>query len=303
MAGVHMTDSYAGPRAPRVVALTMARNEADLLPRWVSYYGGQLGFQNLIVLDDNSDDGSTDTLPCTRLRVPPAPWQSPWAPTRLRLVNGISYGLLACYEAVVFTDVDEFLVPDPARYAGLLDYVAANRGRQVIAPLALNVLHKPDVEPALDPDQPLLAQRRFVKFADGMCKPLVKRVAADWDGAFHAINSPYEIDRDLLMLHLKYCDVGTLTRVSEQRHALHREGRGHPNSAWALESEDLASRLWSWVDTPDGQEIAEFDPAEPDLSDIVRVKKKGFYRSQGPQLAAMENNPLRQLPERFRSAF
>ena len=298
-----MTDSYAGPRAPRVVALTMARNEADLLPRWLSYYGGQIGFENLIVLDDNSDDGSTDNLPCTRLRVPPAPWHAPWAPTRLRLVNGISCGLLACYEAVIFTDVDELVVPDPAHYGGLLDYVAANRDRQVIAPLALNVLHNADVEPALKPGQPVLAQRRFVKFADGMCKPLIKRVAADWDGAFHAINARFDIDRDLLMLHLKYGDVGTLTRVSEQRHALHQEGRGHPSSAWALESQELASRLRSWVHTPDDQDVPEFDPAEPDLSDIVRLKRRGFYRSHGPQLAAMENNPLRQLPQRFRSAF
>lgn len=265
-----------------------------MLPRWLGYYGEQCGFGNLLVLDDSSDDGSTDDLPCPRLRVPPGPWKAPWAPTRLALVNGVSRGLLACYDTVIFTDADEFLVPDPARYDGLVDYLASNREQEVIAPLALNVLHKPDLEPALRSDQPLLRQRRCVKFIPGLCKPLVKRVAANWSGAFHAINARYEIDRRLLMLHLKYCDIETLTKRSEDRHAVHQEGRGHSSSAWALESRELLSRLMSWVATPYGHEVAEFDPAEPDLTGVVHAKKSGFFRSQGQQLTAMDQNPLRQ---------
>jgi hypothetical protein len=219
------------------------------------------------------------------------------------MVNGISRGLLACYDFVVFTDVDEFLVPDPDRFDGLREYLAVKRDREVIAPLALNVLHKPKVEPALDPDLPLLAQRRFVKFAPGMCKPLLKQVGADWVGAFHGIKRRFEVDRDLLMLHLKYCDVSSLLEVANQRHGLRQEGRGHRGSAWALEGEELRSRLLSWVQTPGEQDVPEFDPTEPDLTNIVRSKRKGHYRSQGPQLTAMETQPLRQLPERLRTAF
>jgi len=281
----------------------MVRNEADMLPRWVSYYGGQIGLDNLIVLDDNSDDGSTDNLACPRLRMPQGPWKSRWAPTRLRLVNGMSHGLLGCYDAVIFADVDEFLVPDPARYGGLLDYLAAKQDREVIAPLAVNVLHKPDIEPALDPHQPLLRQRRFVKFATGMCKPLVKRIEADWTGAFHSIQSHFQIDRDLLMLHLKFCDIDTLTKVTRLRNALHQEGRGHRKSTWAQDSQELTSRLLSWVHTPYDRNVREFDSSEPDISAVVHTKENGFFRSQGQQLVAMELQPLRQLPERFRTAF
>ncbi len=288
---------------PRVVALTMARDEADLLPRWVDYYGRQVGVENLIVLDDNSADGSTDDLPCMRLRLPPGPWQPSWAQARLDLVNGLSRGLLACYEVVVFVDIDEFLVPDPAHYDGLADYLGKNRDRDVIAPLAVNVLHKPSLEPTLDPTQPLLAQRHFVKFAPGMCKPLVKRKPADWLASFHGIAAPFEIDPRLWMMHLKYCDVSLLMKVSAGRHARHREGRGHPRSAWALGSNELASQLSSWVQTPDEQRVQEFDPSELDLSTVVRRKGGRRFRSHGPQLSAMERNPLRRLPERFRTAF
>lgn len=300
-----MTDrSEAGEaEVPRVVALTMARDEADMLPRWLAYYGGQVGFENIIILDDNSVDGSTDGLPCTVLPLPPGPWKSSWARTRMTLVNGISRGLLACYDVVVFSDVDEFLVPDPVRYENLVDYLGVNRNRDVVAPLAVNVLHKPSLEPALDPTQPLLTQRRFVKFAPGMCKPLLKRTPTNWWRAFHGVNAPFEIDRDLLMLHLKFCDASILVRVSEHRHIWHQEGRGHQASAWALESSDLIARLLTWVHTPDDYDVLDFDPTEPDLTDIVRIDDKGRFHSNGSQLYAMNENPLRQLPERFRTAF
>lgn len=69
-----------------------------------------------------------------------------------------------------------------------------------------------------------------------------------------------------------------------------------------MNSDDLAARLRTWAQTPDEQDVPEFDPAEPDLDDLVRDKGRGRFRSHGPQLTAMENHPLRQLPERFRAA-
>jgi len=288
---------------PRVAVLTMVRNEADMLPRWIEYYGHQVGVENLIVVDDNSDDGSTDDLPCARIRLPAEPWRVPWGQTRITLANSVSRGLLACYEAVIFADADEFLVPDPDRYASLIDYVGANQHRELIAPLGLNVLHDPLSEPTLDPARPMMEQRRFVKFVSGMCKPLIKCVPAAWVASFHGLTKQFVIDRDLLLLHLKYADVDSLVRTSERRFAWHQEGRGHPSSAWALSPDDLESRLLSWVQVPEGEAAPEFDPNEPDLSEVVAITERGHFRSWGIQLEAMERNPLRQLPDRFRSAF
>jgi hypothetical protein len=289
---------------PRVAVLTTTRDEADMLPRWIDYYGGQVGVDNLLVLDDNTADGSTKDLPCSVYRLPPAPWRWDWAVGRIRMVNGIAQGLLACYDVVVFTDVDEFLVPDPARYDGLRDYLAARTDREVIAPLALNVLHNPDQEPDLDPARPVLAQRRFVKFAPVMCKPLLKRIPAAWRPAFHGINAPYEIDRDLLMLHLKYYDLAALRKVADHRRMLHEtEDRGASSSAWAMGSDELASELLSWVATTEGGQVPEFDAAEPNLDRIVKQRPGGFYRSDGTQLRAMKKNPLRRLPDRYGHAF
>ncbi len=287
---------------PRVAALTMARDEADMLPRWIDYYGRQLGSENLIVIDDNSVDGSTENLPCAVYRMQPAPWKSSWVVARRKLVSGFARGLLACYDVVLYTDVDEYLVPDPAHYGSLAHYLSTNSDRPVIAALGLNVLHNPRFEPTFDHSRPILAQRRFVKFSPEMCKPLIKRSPAEWSAGFHGIKSPFVIDRGLLLLHLKYYDMSRLAAVAEQRHSVYQqESRGSSGSAWAIGGDELTSRLLSWVQTPNGQDIPEFDPNEPDLSDVVQPTRQGVYRSMGADLTAMEENPLRRLPGVFRN--
>ena len=256
-----------------------------MLPRWISHYGGQVGLHNLIVLDDNSVDGSTGDLPCTTYRLPPPPWERGWATTRTRLVNGLARGLLACNDAVVFTDVDEFLVPNPTKYQGLLDFLVARPEVPVIAPLALEVLHHHRSEGRLDQSRPFLEQRRFVKFSPGMCKPLVKRVPAPWEGAFHAIRAPFDVDRDLWMLHLKYADIPTLEIVAERRRMAHElEGRGHPKSFWPMGAEVLKRRLAAWTSDADATgAIAPFDPDEPDLDGLIERRGKGFWKWARPR--------------------
>jgi hypothetical protein len=292
-------------KATRAVVMTMVRDEAFMLPRWVDYYGAQLGLESLLVLDDSSVDGSTQDLPCTTYRVPAPPWKKGWAKTRAQLVNGLARGLLACNDVVIFTDVDEFLVPDPAVYAGLPDYLADRSDRRVVAPVALEVMHNARLEPALDPARPVLEQRAFVKFSPGMCKPLVKRTPRPWLPAFHAIQAPFEIDPALWMLHLKYADEDVLGTIAEQRRTVHEaEGRGHPRSFWPMGAEKLKGRLSAWTGSADATaEVPELDVAELDLAGLVGRTNDGSWKSRGNQVRSLEESPLRRLPERFRAAF
>src|SRR5215213_8734024 len=147
---------------PEVAVITMARDEGDLLRLWVAHYARQVGIDNLVVLDDNSVDGSTDGLGCTVHRVPPLRGGLDFEPVRMRLMNGIAGGLLAAYDYVVFVDVDEFLVTDPAVYPTLPDLLE-DRGRpETLGVVGLNVVHVPSLEPEpLDLRRPLLEQRSF----------------------------------------------------------------------------------------------------------------------------------------------
>lgn len=286
----------------RVAVITMVRDEADMLPRWLAYYGDQVGLENLVVLDDGTVDGSTDDLPCTVFRIPPEPWKRDWAQTRARLANGFAETLLAVYDTVVFTDVDEFLVPDPATYDGLRDYLDRNAHRDVVAPLAVNVLNAAGVEAPLDPRRPVLAQRRFVKVAPGMCKPLVKRIPVPWLEGFHGVaGDRFDIDPDLLMVHLKYYDETVLREVAAKRHqANETEGRGGAGSAWSVEADELVGLLRSWV-AEAGSDVPVLEPAQVDVSDFVTAVPRGF-RARGRQLVAMQRRPLRRLPDRYVAA-
>lgn len=282
------------------MVITSVRDEAELLPIWLDYYGRELGHDNVIVLDDNTIDGSTDDLPCVRYRIPPGPLKAGWGATRLRLVNGLAEGLQAVNDVVIYTDVDEFLVPDPAFHSSLRGYLAARSDREVVAPLAVEVMHHTHVEPPIDLGRPILSQRSFAKFAPAMCKPLVRRSTARWRRAFHMSVSPFSVDPELWMFHLKFADEGLLRKTARARDRAHRlESRGHRRSFWAMTEDELAAKLAAW--TGEASDAPELDPAELDLAGLVQPGANGGWQAAGSQVESLERSPLRRIPERFRS--
>jgi hypothetical protein len=281
---------------PTVLVMTMARDEAEMLPRWMRHYADQVGLENLLVLDDNTTDGSTDGLGCTVHRLPPLAGER-FESTRMQLLSGLAGGFLAAYDVVVFVDVDEFLVADPTRHPDLRSFLAARRDRDVIAPLALNVIHVPQVEGPLRADEPVLGQRRFAQFTPLMCKPSVKRVDAGWRWASHGIEAPFEVDRELFMLHLKFADRDGLRRVAAHRKALvDADGRAK-GSSWSRDAEDILAVFDRAVADIDVDSVPEFDPREVDLSRIVEPRE-GWYRAVGTgQVQGLNKLPVHRVPE------
>lgn len=275
--------------------MTMVRDEAAMLPRWVAHYAAQVGLENLVVLDDNSTDGSTDDLGCTVHRLPTLPGKG-YEGARMQLMSGLAAGFLAVYDVVVFVDADEFLVADPTRYADLPAFLATRPDREVLAPLALNVVHVPHLEGPLRADQPVLGQRRFATFTPLMCKPSVKRVPADWRWASHGIEAPFEVDPELFMVHLKFADRDALREVSAHRRALvEADGRAR-RSSWSKEPDDIVAALDKAVAGVEPDKVPEFDPGAVDLSSIVEAKS-GWYRAVGAgQVRAIRQLPLSRVP-------
>jgi hypothetical protein len=286
-----------------VAVLTVARDEAAMLPRWVRWYGSQVGVENLVVVDDNTTDGSTDGLPCPVLRIPGFA-AGEFEQRRIALVSGLAQGLLQSYDWVVFTDVDEFLVPDPAHHADLPAYLEARAGQEVLAGVCLNVLHVPGVEPEpLRDDLPVLGQRSFAKFVPVMCKPSVKRVPAAWSDASHGVAAPFGVDPELFLVHLKFADVGALERVAQARHELATaDGRGI-GSSWQHPGAAMAAMVAAFIGTADPAAAREFDPATVDLSGIVKQRgsrRERIWRAGGRgQVGAMVRRPLVRVPQRL----
>jgi hypothetical protein len=279
----------------------MARDEGQMLDRWVRHYSAQLGAEHLIVLDDNSTDGSTDDLPCTVHRLPQLPGTHEFERTRMKLVSGLAKGLLAVYDYVAFVDADEFLLADPAKYADLTDFLKARPSTDVIAGMCLNVVHYAAVEPDLEPTLPTLGQRRYAKFVPSMCKPALKRIPAPWGAASHGIGAPFTVDPELFMIHLKFHDREQLRARAEQRKSLvDADGRGI-SSTWRMGGSELTSELDGFVRGVDPEKVLEFDPQQVDLDSIVHQYQVGLYRTTRDvgQVKTMRTEPLVRIPERL----
>lgn len=292
----------AGGPLPQVAAVTMARDEGRMLPKWVEHYGRQLGYANLVVIDDNSGDGSTEDLPCSVLRLPPV-LKRDFEPTRMAMVSGMAATLLEVHDAVVFSDADEFVVADPAKHESLRHFVAARRDRPAVGVLGLNVIHHLAEEGPLDFGRPLLDQRRLAKFVPLMCKPALKTVPAAWAAASHGIRTDFAIDPDLYMFHFKFADRDHLRAAAEHRRAMvEMDGRAGTTN-WAQGGDALVGLLEK-INTDLGP-VDGFDEFTPPprrrLSEIVETRRDGVARATGAgQIPAMERRPVVRIPDRFR---
>jgi hypothetical protein len=284
---------------PNVAVITMARDEGTMLRRWVEHYSREVGADNLVVVDDNSSDGSTDDLPCPVLRIPPLTKKS-FEPARMGLLGGLSAGLLEAYDAAIFCDVDEFIVADPKVHESLRHFVAARPGRQAVGVMGLNVVHDIAHEPPLVEGEPILGQRSLAKFLPLMCKPSLKWEPANWALASHGIKCPFEVDPELFMFHMKFADRDHLKAVADHRHEMFRSDGRAARTSWERSGGDMVNLLDEITADIDHDAIKPFGPPLKKLPGIVEQSAPDTWRAVGGgQVQAMRNRPLVRVPDRF----
>lgn len=219
-------------------AVTFVYNEIVNLPIWIKYYGGLFGYENLYVLDRGSDDGSTEGLGAVNvIKIPRITYDEI---AKTNLMSSFHAGLTSIFDAVIITDCDEILAPDPARYTDLNDYIAKVDFKYVNA-IGIDILHIITEELPLDLARPILSQRRFGRFHAPECKHLLSRIPIKWLPGLHSSNMPPRFDTDLFILHLKMMDYGF---------AMHRQviNRGTKWSEASLKDDLGRHHRWSFAD-------------------------------------------------------
>jgi Glycosyl transferase family 2 len=258
----------------RRAVFTIARNEAAFLPIWLRYYRRHFDPVDIYVLDNDTADGSTDGLEGTCNVVPVHRAESPEGGGASLLVwlvgtvEDFQAFLLRSYDAVLFAEVDELIVPDPRSYRGLGDYIDRLEGPAACC-TGYNVVHDPDEEPPLRFDEPILRQRRYWQLSPRWySKRVLGRIPLSWNVGFHdEYNAPgVEPDPELLLIHLHRVDY----EYCQARH------RASASREWP--EDDLRFNL-SWH-----QRIAE--PEE---------FRDWFFRGED-----LEGTPREEIPERIR---
>ena|SRR5580658_5503367 len=281
--------------------ITFVYNEIVNLPIWRRYYGGIFGERNLFVIDHSSSDGSTDDLGLVNKL---------WLARKeldehKRCVFMASFvrGLLEYFDTAIYTDCDEMLVPDLAIYKNLQDYLDRN-DFEYMAPVGMNVQHIISLEPPLNLAWPILRQRRFARFTNSMCKPLITRIPIVWATGFHASDQPANIDPNLFNLHLKPMDYD----IGLKKQKLTRE------MAWAASSlaaghgaharyDDERFIRESFLDANNLATNPQYGVQPFEFSEeIERFKSEVVYRG-GIYYGPHGNGKVVEIPERLRAAF
>lgn len=223
------TTAQARMTHPSAFALTTLRNDALFLPRWVAHYGAALGRENLFIIIDGHDQPIPEGLgPVNILRLPhhPAP-RARGDRRRARLMSDFAHGLMRVYDIAIVTDVDEFLILDPATGQELVPYLAALRGATTSA-LGLDVGQHLEREHPLDPTRPFLDQRGFAHVSARYTKPVVARRPVTWGSGMHRVKGRnFRIDPNLYLLHFGMVDAALCAPTLNDADRLRDGWAGH----------------------------------------------------------------------------
>lgn len=122
---------------------------------------------------------------------------------------------------MLFTEIDEFVVPRPDRNKDLSQYIEDMQSPYVRCN-GWQVVHHPG-EPEIDLNLPIMQQRRYGYKKLYSSKTLLSKVPLEWTGGFH---DPFpcpddpkcsSMHRGLLLVHLHYCDMNLAWKRHNER--------------------------------------------------------------------------------------
>ena len=276
----------------RVCAITNVYNESFNLPIWLKYYGNQVALENCIVIDHGSNDGSTkDIGSAGRVNMPREKFDDS---RRAAFISDFASSMLRIYDAVIYSDCDELLVPDPSTYSGLIDFCERMRTPCATA-IGVNLVHDINLEKLIDPNRSILRQRNFLQFVSPMCKSTIIRQPIVWGVGFHSSNLPPAI-YDLYLIHLRWVDiVQCLKRLNITQSVVfsHDGPTYHHNTMnQFIERFQNAAKLARKTD---------FDPTPfiERVAELFKETESGQFVINGD----VRSPELFCLPDRFRDAF
>jgi hypothetical protein len=200
---------------------TIVKDEPEFLPVWCDHYINHGYGSDLFILDNHSDDNlALEDAVARDIRVVSVFNDEVDHDWMLKTVQDFQHFLLNSYEAVLFVEVDEFVLTDPAsHYTNLVEY-AADMVQPVVRCTGFEVVHQIGEEDQALIQSRMLEHRGWWYPTTQYSKPLLSRVPMMWCKGFHeSILVPHKtisVDPNLLLVHLHKLDYAVARRRLER---------------------------------------------------------------------------------------
>lgn len=284
--------------ARRAFAITMVYQDDFFLDIWYRYYGAQLGHENLYIVAHGAQPSIAVIAPRANIITIPREDLDNIERRRWIMLSHFAGALLTQYYCGVVTDVDEMVVVDPLSGKNLFEFITEFDNRDALFPMGMELFQMLGQDQPLDPEKPILHQRRNAFFTHNYTKAnIIYRFAQFINGA-HGIYTPNaEIAEGLLMLHLKYCNSEQiLARRSIRQQIVEDTGAFGKGSAWVRESGADFTRLLRKMAA---RKLVNFDEARNGFR-----QKIGFIpKADRARTKRVFTSTRFELPERFIDMF
>lgn len=225
-------------KTKKIAAITMARNDEFFLSRWIQYYGHEIGFENLYIILDGTDQQAPKNASNANIIKLPHTDMSRATGDKYRIgkISELAKELFKKYDIVIGCDSDEFLIVDPNTNKTLREYLSELNIKTSVSGLGLDIGQNMNTEKNLDVTKPMLTQRSYALLSTRYTKPVVLNKPVAWGSGFHSVRGRnFHIDKNLYLLHFGAVDMDMLIQKAEKRgpdwvNHLRRRGNGTINS-------------------------------------------------------------------------
>jgi hypothetical protein len=294
----------------KLAFVTMVWRDHWLLETWVRHNARNVPRGQLYVINHGGDPEVRRIAEgCNVIDVPRDELPLDLTRRRWDLLAGLTNGLMAFYDRVICTDVDELLVhvgdaPDLAAHLAVSESDAA-----ALSPVGLNVMPIPS---GAEEGAPILERYPHALLSAKYTKPCIAKSRVIYTVGGHGLQrGAFEIDPDIVLLHLHYVTPDYESRMAARQEIVAASTDHNAKSDAPI---DLGSRHWiNWArpDVIRDKEMRFFEAATTaDLSqgfgacaERLRAAVVKSARKSVVEPSILMRDPVRvDLPERLRTA-
>ncbi len=291
-----------------VIFCTMVYNDAMFLDIWVRYYAQFTARENLHIITHGPQPYAHEIAKgCTIIEIERDPLNPRLDQDRFVMICDYVAELTKTHERVIYNDVDEIVVLDPDVGSDPVAYIAALPAeQQVVTPLGLEIVHRPDLESDYDYGRKMLYQRRFIRVNGWYTKPCITNCPVIWGPDGHGSSHPViHLDPNLYLFHLKWFDQAFHTNRHLDRLKLRfkdHEGEeviiGAGSWGWSEQTYKLISNSFLRMSIDRNDKGFDYEDHRKRITSSFVGNDKGMYK-----IDWFVDGDLRELPERFIGLF